>query len=320
VVISRSRGFTLVELLVVIAIIGILIALLLPAVQAVREAARRMQCANNLKQLGLAAHQYSVMFGHYPAGYLGPRPEAPTPPFNGFQWSSSLAALLPELEQQSLCDLLDAEKVSAHGSLFDALQVGPSYWSSDRPSAWTYAQSKLAVFTCPSDSSDKDDTFVVVHFFYDDSQVTCDMQGALFEGGRGNVLGRTNYLGAAGEVGVSGNLPCDFWLGIFTNRSRVTPAAVEDGLSNTMLFGEVMGGRNNTDKKTYGFSWIGCGAFGSAWGIGQDLWSQFGSSHPGVANFSAADGSVRTVSYQIDPEMLRRFSAIHDGYPVTLEP
>jgi prepilin-type N-terminal cleavage/methylation domain-containing protein/prepilin-type processing-associated H-X9-DG protein len=316
---SRSRGFTLVELLVVIAIIGVLIALLLPAVQAAREAARRTQCANNLKQLGLATHNYTVTFGRFPAGYIGPRPQAQTPPFDGFQWSSLLALLLPELEQQPLYDLLDTDKVSVHSSVFDASQAGPEYWSSNRPSAWTYAQSKLAIFTCPSDTSDKSNTIATIHFFWDAGRSVCDMQGMVFNDKGGNVLGRTNYLGAAGMVGLTGNQFCDFWQGIFTNRSRLTPAAVEDGLSNTMLFGEVMGGRHNSDGNTYGYAWMGCGAFGSGWGIGDDLWAQYNSYHPGVANFCLADGSVRPISYQMSGDMLRRFSAIHDGLTVTLE-
>src|SRR3954452_12910170 len=102
----RRRGFTLIELLVVIAIIAVLIALLLPAVQSAREAARRAQCTNNLKQLGLAVHNYHTQFGAIPADavFLGPaygtNPPASSP---GWGWNASwTVSILPHLEQQQM--------------------------------------------------------------------------------------------------------------------------------------------------------------------------------------------------------------------------
>lgn len=99
---ASRQGFTLVELLVVIAIIGILVGLLLPAVQQIREAARRTQCLNNLKQLGLAAHNYESAFKRFPPGYLGA-----TPLPGDYSQNSNighLVHLLPYVEQQAIYD------------------------------------------------------------------------------------------------------------------------------------------------------------------------------------------------------------------------
>lgn len=123
------RAFTLVELLVVMAIIGVLVALLLPAVQAAREAARRMQCSNHLKQLGVALHNY--------AGTHGTFPFADTP--NGF---SPQARLLPFLEQANLQDLLDFNQPAFTGT-FSALTPNPQFVAA-------FAR-RIPVFLCPSD-------------------------------------------------------------------------------------------------------------------------------------------------------------------------
>src|SRR5215475_1610771 len=100
---SRRRGFTLIELLVVIAIIAILIGLLLPAVQKVREAAARVQCQNNLKQLGLACHTYEGNYQTFPSGYTQENLTGQSPTsLNGFQGHSVFYFLLPYIEQDPL--------------------------------------------------------------------------------------------------------------------------------------------------------------------------------------------------------------------------
>src|SRR5438874_5358786 len=99
---SRRRGFTLIELLVVIAIIAILIGLLLPAVQKVREAAARMSCSNNLHQLGLAAHNYASANGKLPPGNLGEYPDPGATATYGKQYLGVMAYMLPYVEQKAI--------------------------------------------------------------------------------------------------------------------------------------------------------------------------------------------------------------------------
>jgi prepilin-type N-terminal cleavage/methylation domain-containing protein/prepilin-type processing-associated H-X9-DG protein len=133
---KATGGFTLIELLVVIAIIGVLIALLLPAVQAAREAGRRSQCVNNLKQIGLAVHQYHVAHNCLPPGQLL---------YSNWLDISILVHLLPHLEQQPLYNAFNVADVYPINGMGPVL---PSY-----PPNTTVARIQLAVFLCPSDYS-----------------------------------------------------------------------------------------------------------------------------------------------------------------------
>jgi prepilin-type N-terminal cleavage/methylation domain-containing protein/prepilin-type processing-associated H-X9-DG protein len=134
--VGRCRGFTLIELLVVIAIIGVLIALLLPAVQSARESARRSQCANNLKQIGLAVHNYHDARHTFPPGQLL---------YMNWQDISALIYLLPHLEQQPLYNAFNLEDVYPINGMGPVL---PSY-----PPNTTAARIQVAAFLCPSDTS-----------------------------------------------------------------------------------------------------------------------------------------------------------------------
>ncbi|GAA4423384.1 DUF1559 domain-containing protein [Bremerella cremea] len=129
----QRRGFTLVELLVVIAIIGVLIALLLPAVQQAREAARRMECQNKLKQLGLALHNHHDTFGHFPKKGRLPGPY--------YERVGGMVVLLPYLEQNAL-----AEQIKNHG-----LATPPTPWDNFAP-----FKVRLEAFICPSDAGSSD--------------------------------------------------------------------------------------------------------------------------------------------------------------------
>jgi prepilin-type N-terminal cleavage/methylation domain-containing protein len=320
-------GFTLVELLVVIAIIGMLIALLLPAVQMAREAARRSQCSNNLKQLGLAAHHFQNSHDRFPPGYLGPKPQAIAPPWVG-QFVGVIGFLLPYHEQGTVHDQMDADFVD-HDliSVFDIEKQGDQFWRRDR--AWEMGQTRINSFLCPSDNPyGKPDTFVVLHLFYDPDRPTPTGHGAVVQAGArftdpetNNSLGRTNYLGVAGAAGVTGAPKWDFWRGVFYNRSKLDFKDVTDGSSNTLLFGENTGGEASEEGSSgpFSFAWIGCGALGTAWGLEGDGWYQYSSRHSGVVQFCLADGSVQRVSVQMDLETFKALSAVADGEAISTQ-
>ncbi len=144
---KRRGGFTLIELLVVIAIIAVLIALLLPAVQAAREAARRAQCTNNLKQLGLAVHNYESAHSMLPLGRVwAPLPGIPFPSFfMGAQNTTWFTQMLPQFEQQALYNAYNFSIGIEGPPGGDGMPVGFAINS-------TVYGTKLGAFQCPSDN------------------------------------------------------------------------------------------------------------------------------------------------------------------------
>jgi prepilin-type N-terminal cleavage/methylation domain-containing protein len=197
--IPRRRAFTLVELLVVIAIIGILVALLLPAVQAAREAARRAQCKNNLKQIGLALHNYESARGVFPPGYTSAATTKNGPGTGpGWGWG---AYILPYLEESALFQQIDLKSnIEVDMSPNKDLRV-----------------MNLQVFRCPSDS-------VEVPIF--------DVTGA----SPSTQVAFGNYVGVAGTYEVS-VYPDDGNGVLFRNRS-IAIKQITDGLSHTMMVSE----------------------------------------------------------------------------------
>lgn len=300
----RSRlAFTLIEVIVVIAIIAILIALLIPAVQRVRESANRTACANNLYQLGLAAHNYHSTHGVFPPGYLGPRDPQMTfdfspypgagvpgsPYWNWFQRASHvgvLAFLLPYLEQQNVSDRMEIDWNST------------TRWVLSEKNMAT-AQSKLAVLQCPSDNLYGGFSGSVTSAHHHDlywgyqADLAFHMHNASHIATR---LGLTNYAGVNGAEGKGA--PGSVWVqweGIFNNRSRISLTSVTDGTSHTLLFGEGIGGMTN-GRREIAWSWIAFAAQGTRPGLrgpNDSTRTPFGSRHPIVVQFCFADGSVR---------------------------
>jgi prepilin-type N-terminal cleavage/methylation domain-containing protein len=298
---SPRPGFTLVELLIVIAIIAILIGLLLPAVQRIREAANRASCANNLRQLGLACHHYDSTHGRLPPGYLGPIPNEQEFGANrdGIQHVGLLVYLLPYIEQENLYRQL---RVS-----LDASHLGPA-WYIDSIN-WQSAQTRIKLLECPSDNVDQDTsvygTVMAFHCFNYNAAIVAnsddntDVEAYPLDPSDSTVLGRTNYAGCAGLAGHGTSQYWSQYEGIFSNRSKTTLARIPDGTSNTLLLGEFVGGREN-GQRMYLRSWMCAGVVPTLSGLaadGQDPVTPplFDSKHPGLVQFCFGDGSVRSL-------------------------
>ncbi|MCI0361317.1 MAG: DUF1559 domain-containing protein [Planctomycetaceae bacterium] len=325
---SRGRkGFTLVELLVVIAIIGVLVALLLPAVQAAREAARRSQCSNNLKQIAIAAHNFHDVRLRFPAGLLQiPSPSGVTATH---QSTGVIASLLPYLEQISTRDLitrkLEAEVVPGPGvpiSDTDAWYQPCCNFTTN--SSLGASRTRINTLLCPSTDAyrhDVDGTMAVLHpSSFNSSNGQVDIWRVLFPDALGGLtVGRTNYLGVGGYLSnlkdtASPPANWDHLKGIFGIRTMHNMASVLDGTSNVLMFGEAIGGRVGP-RRFFGFSWIGCGFQVTGFGLTSKTYEKFSSEHPGIVQFCLADGSVRNINTNIDFTTYVRFSSMADGVP-----
>jgi prepilin-type N-terminal cleavage/methylation domain-containing protein len=304
------KAFTLVELLVVITIIAILIALLLPAVQQAREAARRTHCANNLKEIGLAAHNFQQVNNRFPPGYLGTIPQVFKSPVYDVQYSGVLSHILPYMELSNIWDLSDTDAASYSGvSVYDLTRKGTAFFWRTQP--WTVSQAKVSSFLCPSDAPyDKSgEVWILTTPYYDGTSTLVLV--ATYLPSAGNATGRTNYLGSAGYFGHVGLSSVDCNQGVFWNRSKIDFRDITDGSSNTLLFGEATGGPDNS------YAWFGAAIMVTCWGLPEeDGWNYFGSYHPGIVQFCMADGSVTALGTKIDSDIFLRLGAIADGMPV----
>jgi prepilin-type processing-associated H-X9-DG protein len=286
----------LVELLVVITIIGILIALLLPAVQAAREAARRLQCANNFKQVGVAMHNYAAARQCFPPGdilWYGGEPAdcgtSSSTSYYGWGWATFL---LPFMEQEAAYNQIGFNTASYYSATINAGGMSNKA---------VCASTKVAAFSCPTDPQAGELIMV--------SGSDTDAEGAR----------QTNMAGVADSLqwycGGSTSHIRQYSVadGILANRQAGTIAEIRDGTSNTLMVGEVTGGGTGTRQ---GFFWITWDVTDTSQGINGSLtvpgggtwpttWQLpgFSSFHPGGCNFLLADGSVSYLSQNVMPSV-----------------
>jgi prepilin-type N-terminal cleavage/methylation domain-containing protein/prepilin-type processing-associated H-X9-DG protein len=248
---SVRSGFTLIELLVVIAIIAILIGLLLPAVQKVREAAARTQCQNNLKQIALGAHNYESAYGTLPPGWLGRMPNNVDGVVTATnQYIGCLSLLLPYVEQENLyrsmkgvCPVWDEDLNHSEVSPTPPVPwfFGTPSGSPYPPDVYKFAVTRIKTFQCPSYPDPGTINVVIGPHMWNNSSNAVSLSWWLedYTGG-GDTYGRfgiTNYAGVAGLAQGSSPLWSKY-AGAFTDRSRTKLAAMPDGTSNTLLVGE----------------------------------------------------------------------------------
>jgi prepilin-type N-terminal cleavage/methylation domain-containing protein len=321
---TSRRGFTLIELLVVIAVIALLIALLLPAVQNAREAARRMQCRNNLRQIALALHNYHGSYTMFPFG-AGTRPGA-TDPFTDFEWrATGFTLLLPYLDQQPLYALYDFN--CGTGGCGD-VAMNP------QPQTQFLRQSNLAVFRCPS-GFELSINPREGHLDASNGGVTFG-SSYCFNSGRKWSTSPTAYFGRS----LASRDPAR--VGPFAGNSSTRLRDIRDGTSNTILVGEAeqddrgtnpaacCGGNTEVNLRRHAF-WMEADhhvmrstEFPPFQSIGQCVsvlkplfWMEctyvFGGPHEGVVHVSLCDGSVRTISENVDNMLWRCLGPMADG-------
>lgn len=301
---ASRAAFTLIELLVVIAIIAILIGLLLPAVQKVREAAARMTCSNNLKQLVLACHNYESVNGNFPSAFENPR-NASYPDYFNSSWAWS-SFLLPYVEQESLARQLNVAENTRPGvpGISPPAQGIPTLQPTDLPN--NLGQTKLKVFRCPSDTGP-------------------DLNTVRYN------FAMSNYRAVAGPYTypfISQNM--DFG-GVFYQNSRTRVTAITDGTSQTLAFGECM--FDTVTGKT-ACIWVAfSGWISGSVRISDVMWyvdnstaqvngtapQAFSSRHPGGAMFGFCDGSIRFFRNSADPNAVRFLAGRDDGVVVGVD-
>ncbi|WP_010587604.1 DUF1559 family PulG-like putative transporter [Schlesneria paludicola] len=325
-------GLTLVEFVVVMAIIAVLVALLLPSVSRSREAARRTQCKNNLKQMGLAIQNYHETHNSFPAGYVLP----PEGPYAGWGWGVSL---LPNLDQRTLY-----EQIQFQGGL----QQEYNKLEKNR---------LLAVFRCPSDPGssavphlavvtsgvrngvvvpatvDAADIFPRSVYFGVAGYLPAEL-GGIERADVGETFENAGRLGRTGESYSPERRYCDqlSFRGTFAQNSNVKREDMKDGTSNVLMVGERASPASNSPGSVGHGTWLGVPDCTTSAGLaaalgdtsvklnraskGRDDSTGFGSFHTGGSHFLLADGTVRFLNENIAITTYRDLSTIDDRRPV----
>ncbi len=296
----RRRGFTLIELLVVIAIIAVLVALLLPAVQQAREAARRTQCKNNLKQIGLAMHNYHEQFNCFPPGYISvDSATGAMTPLEGGNGAGWAVMLLPQIDQGPLFNKFDLRL-----SITDPVNAA-------------LITTRIPGFVCPTDTA-------AAHTFKigeeaNPTNVLATLATANYVGGFGTVS-LDDCENAPGTDPVSAQGQC-LGDGAVYHNSRTLIRDFTDGTSNTIMVGE----RKTRTDLDWWSTWAGMVAEGEE--AGQRIlgsmdhvpndpaahFDDFSSHHTGGAQFLMADGHVRFVSENIDSVLYKAVGTRQGG-------
>jgi prepilin-type N-terminal cleavage/methylation domain-containing protein/prepilin-type processing-associated H-X9-DG protein len=338
---TRSRGFTLIELLVVIAIIGVLIALLLPAVQAAREAARRAQCVNNLKQIGLGMHNYHDANNCLPPGV------------KGCCWGTWLVFLLPYVEQQNLFNAWNSYGNDRTEGMFGTIHRYAGVTNA------TVTASRVNVYYCPSDPNNRvltgiGPTIGTTTFFTTSQNYVVNFGNTITTQPPIYQVNGVNYPFLGAPFTDVGSPDADITTGVQQGGvSGNTPfSAITDGLSNTLMTSEILiwpKPASNYDLR--GFSWWGYGCQFTGWnppnstlfdvmqslsycgtpvnplctvasgslnasgvysgGLGMTLAAR--SKHPGGVNAGMCDGSVKFVKNTVNPFVWRALSSSQGG-------
>ena len=295
---GRRTGFTLIELLVVIAIIGVLVALIMPAVQAARESANRAKCQNNLKQLGLAAQEYHDSFNSFPGGWYCSQPVfdsngtmiagdnnclTPFTPYQPYMWGG-ITGLFLKIEQVPLWNEINFNLPPTNNANF------------------TSVRRTIDGLVCPSNRK-------AAASGNTPSSTTPTNNGVPKSGPsdyRGNMAGGMFPAGSTGCPTLdTTNVQCLIYdNGMMYQNSSVNLSDVTDGSSNTVLIGETLTGtwpdatsccvRTNVDRTINKPIVIG----------GQNYYTYWMSKHPNMVNFAKCDGSVSTVTNQINKLVL----------------
>ncbi len=327
----RRKGFTLIELLVVIAIIAILIALLLPAVQQAREAARRTQCRNNLKQMGLAWHNYHEAFNKFPPGHVSQMPGNLTSSEVGcWTWGTMI---LPQLDQGNLFNVLNPSGTNLPQTV------------AATPVGLTALKTPLAVFRCPSDDGPPVNEF--------DNTYSGNLMGAntyysrfITDGTNKISTSTSNYVAVAnpGDSTTPAILPTQYGppLGVVFQNSGISIRDITDGTSNTLCIGErawkfkgVLAGAatifaisaspivNINQTSSWNIKSANTNISGvtydgpNTWAPGNQVHASraFSSPHVGGVHFLFCDGTVRFINENIDQ---RKGSVGTAGYPADI--